>query len=86
VNNSGDTSEILQLLTGAGLGIGVPQVSELIVATWPQASRADATLVAETLVRLAVSYALYPQGNPADVAAAIGRLIAPFVDAALNLD
>jgi len=85
VSDSGDTSELLRLLTAAGLTLGVPQISVLITQSWPQVDPDDATLVADSLVRLAVSHALYPQDDPGTVAASVGRLISKFVDDALGL-
>jgi AcrR family transcriptional regulator len=77
--------EILQLVTALAYPIGVAQVSALITEVWPQASATDAQLVADTLVRLAVSHALYPTAEAGDVAGEVGRMIAPFVDSALGL-
>jgi AcrR family transcriptional regulator len=83
-NGRGETGEILQLVTALAYPIGVAQVSALITEIWPQASATDAKLVADTLVRLAVSHALYPTAAASDVAGEVGRMIAPFVDAVLN--
>ena len=85
LSNAGDTGEILELLTAIAQPLGVAQVSALIVGTWPQVEARDAHLVADTMVRLAISHALYPTAEPADVASEIGRLVAPFVDRALGL-
>jgi AcrR family transcriptional regulator len=84
-NTEGDSGEILQLVTAVAYPIGTAQVSALILELWPQASQQDADLVADTLVRLAVSHALYPHADAADVAGEVRRLIAPFVDIALKL-
>jgi AcrR family transcriptional regulator len=85
VANSGETGEILQLLTAVAQPLGEAHVSALIVELWPQVEPADAQIVADTLVRLAISHALYPTGSPGPVAAEIRRLIGPFVDHALRL-
>jgi AcrR family transcriptional regulator len=85
VGHRGETGEILQLVTEIAYPIGVAQVTALITELWPQAATADARLVADTLVRLAVSHALYPTEDAAGVASEVRRMIAPFVDTALGL-
>jgi hypothetical protein len=45
---------------------------------------ADAEMLAETLVRLAISHALLPTADPATTAASVTRLIGPFVDEILG--
>ena len=86
VANRGDSGEILQLVTEIAYPIGVAQVTALITELWPQAATADAHLVADTLVRLAVSHALYPLASEAaDVAGEVRRMIAPFVTQVLQL-
>jgi AcrR family transcriptional regulator len=82
--SDGETGEILQLLTAVAQPLGVAEVSALIAETWPQVHPDDARLVADTLVRLAISHALYPAAAPAAVAGDIGRMLEPFVDQALG--
>jgi AcrR family transcriptional regulator len=55
-----------------------------ICETWPVVGRDDAQLLADTLVRLALSHAALPAGTPADVAAAMTRVVGPFVDQLLH--
>jgi len=54
------------------------------VAVWPQVSVADADLLAESMARLAISHALLPTSDPEDTAAAVTRMIGPFIDEILG--
>ncbi|HZV75372.1 MAG TPA: TetR family transcriptional regulator [Conexibacter sp.] len=51
---------------------------------WSQASKRDAQLLAETLVRLAISYVTVPKGSPEATAAAAAKLLGPFIERALD--
>jgi AcrR family transcriptional regulator len=50
---------------------------------WPAASKHDAQLLAETLVRLAISYVTVPKGTPHATAADAAALLGPFIARAL---
>lgn len=82
--NGADGGELHQLLTGLGQQLAEGQIAQLIPEVWPQVGAADARLIAESLVRLAISHALMPARDPAATARGIGRLFAPFVDQVLN--
>jgi AcrR family transcriptional regulator len=56
------------------------QLAECFVATWPQIAAADASVVADMLVRLALSHAALPAGPPDQVAHAVTRVLGPFLD------
>jgi AcrR family transcriptional regulator len=77
--------ELIRLLTGLGRAVATGRIATLIVEVWPQVALADAELVAESLVRLAISHALLPTSDPQDTAAAVARMIGPFVDEVLGL-
>jgi AcrR family transcriptional regulator len=77
--------ELIRLLTTVGRSIALTRVSALIIDVWPQASEADAEIVADSLVRLAISHALFPTADPEATADAVTRMIGPFVDEALGL-
>jgi AcrR family transcriptional regulator len=51
---------------------------------WPQAKRADAELLAETLVRLAISHVTVPKGDAHATAADLARLLGPGIEAMLG--
>jgi AcrR family transcriptional regulator len=51
---------------------------------WPKAPAREARILAESLVRLAISYITAPSGSPEDTAAQAGELLAPFIDHALG--
>jgi AcrR family transcriptional regulator len=57
-----------------------------ILARWPQAAEHDAALLAECLVRLAISYATLPVGSAGMTASSITELLGPYIDHALQLD
>ena len=79
-----DGGELIRLLTGIGRTIATSRISSLIAEVWPQVSLADAAVLTESLVRLAISHALLPTGDPHDTATEISRMIGPFVDQALG--
>jgi AcrR family transcriptional regulator len=51
---------------------------------WPQASPPKARLLAESLVRLAISHITAPNDSPEATAAQTGELLGPFIDKALG--
>jgi len=53
---------------------------------WPAASEHDAQLLAETLVRLAISYVTVPKGPPRATAADAAVLLGPYIERALSGD
>jgi len=79
--------ELLPLVTTRG-GPLVDHVTEhltdLLVETWPSVARADAAPFADALVRLAISYAALPAGEPAETAVAIARILGPRIDELLG--
>jgi len=76
--------ELIRLLTTVGRSIALSRVSALIVEVWPQVSAADADIVAESLVRLAISHALFPTGDANRTAEDVTRMMGPFVDEVLG--
>lgn len=50
---------------------------------WPHARNEDVELLADTFVRLAISYVTMPRGSPRDTAAAAAMLLAPYVERAM---
>jgi hypothetical protein len=56
------------------------RLTKLFLETWPRLRRDDAEPVADALVRLAISHAALPSGDPAHTAQDIARLLGPRVD------
>lgn len=70
-------------------GIPVVQWATARLATtieegWPEAPAEKRRLLAEALVRLAISHITAPTGPPEQTAARTGELLAPFIDDALG--
>ena len=79
--------ELVALATtrGGALLTGMTdRLSELIRANWPQVDPEGSRLLAATLVRLAISHAVLPTGEPEQTAADITRILGPFVDELLS--
>jgi AcrR family transcriptional regulator len=83
ITSTDGAEELLPLVTtrGGPLVEGVTEhLAATLVRTWPRLRRPDAGLVADALVRLAISYAALPAGDPRATAAAIARVLGPSVD------
>jgi AcrR family transcriptional regulator len=77
--------ELIRLLTEVGRSVATGRIARLVVEVWPQVSMPDAEVLADSLVRLAISHALLPTANPHTTATSIARLIGPFVDQVLGV-
>lgn len=78
---SGDSGELHRLVTTLGRQLAGDTIAQLIPEVWPQVGAADAALLADSLVRLAISHALVPgTGAPHQVADGVSRMFARFVD------
>ena len=55
----------------------------IILAGWPTVAPADARLLAECLVRLAISYAALPAGPTGMTAASVTTLLGPYIERVL---
>lgn len=75
--------ELLPLVTTRG-GPLVDEVTgrlgAVILETWPGLAREDAQLVADCVVRLAISHAALPGGTPKETADALARVLGPYLD------
>ena len=60
------------------------RLTATIEAGWPQAPPPKARLLAEALVRLAISHVTAPADSPETTAARTGELLGPFIDEALG--
>jgi hypothetical protein len=52
---------------------------------WPEIKDEDAELLADSIVRLAISYITMPRSSPRESAAAAATLLAPFIERAMTL-
>ena len=81
------TGGMLPLVTTQSMPVvtwAAQRLSAVIQEGWPQASAADAQLLSEALVRLAISYVTVPAGSPEATADAAARLLGPFIERALG--
>lgn len=84
---SGDDPDgLLALVTTRGgpvLRIAADRLAASISRTWSEAAASDVQLLSETLVRMALSHATLPDGDPAETAKSISTLLTPFAEVAL---
>jgi len=83
VTGSEGGDELLALLTTRG-GPLVEEVTERLILDllehWPTLERREAALVADCLVRLAISHAALPAAPPGETAAALAEILGPYVE------
>jgi AcrR family transcriptional regulator len=78
---------MLPFVTTQGMPVVVwatARLSAVIEEGWPQAPKGDVKLLAEALVRLAISYITNPAEAPDSTAASVADLLGPFIDRALG--
>lgn len=81
------TGGMLPLVTTQGQPVvtfASHRLTEVIASGWPQVARADAETLAESLVRLAISYAMLPKDPVTATIPTVMSLIEPFIDRALG--
>jgi AcrR family transcriptional regulator len=81
------TGGMLPLVTTQGMPVvqwATARLTTTIEEGWPQAPEAKVKLLAESLVRLAISYITAPGETPETTAARAGELLGPFIDDALG--
>ncbi len=79
--------EMLPLVTTHGqplLERSAERLRAAIASRWPQVAAHDVALLAECLVRLAISYATLPAGPAGITASSIAELLGPYIDRALE--
>jgi AcrR family transcriptional regulator len=81
LRSSTEGVELWPVLTAMSRAVALERLTPVIVRTWPQASVAEADLLMDALVRLAISHALLPVTDPAQIADGIDRLVGGYVDA-----
>jgi len=82
------TGGMLPFVTTQGMPVVVfatARLFETIRAGWPEAPPEKAQLLAESLVRLAISYITAPADAPGRTATRAGELLGPFIDRALGV-
>jgi AcrR family transcriptional regulator len=78
---------MLPFVTTQGMPVVVwatARLSAVIEEGWPQAPTHEVRLLAEALVRLAISYITNPSETPDSTAASVAELLGPFIDRALG--
>jgi AcrR family transcriptional regulator len=81
------TGGLLPFVTTQGMPVvqwATARLTATIEQGWPQAPPAKARLLAEALVRLAISHVTAPGESPEATAERTGELLGPFVDEALG--
>jgi AcrR family transcriptional regulator len=81
------TGGMLRFVTTQGMPVVVwatARLFEVIRDGWPEAPPDKAQLLAESLVRLAISYITTPSASPEETATRAGELLGPFIDRALG--
>ncbi|HET8862139.1 MAG TPA: TetR family transcriptional regulator [Solirubrobacterales bacterium] len=81
------TGGLLPFVTTQGAPVvqwATARLTATIEEGWPQAPPPKARLLAESLVRLAISYVTAPADSPETTATRTGELLGPFVDEALG--
>lgn len=84
---SDDGGGMLPFVTTQGMPVvhwATARLTAVIEEGWPQVPAEKARLLAESLVRLAISYITAPSGPPETTAAQAGELLGPFIDRALG--
>jgi AcrR family transcriptional regulator len=81
------TGGMLPLVTTQGMPVvqwATARLTATIEEGWTQAPAPEVELLAESLVRLAISYITAPSDTPEKTAAQAGELLGPFIDRALG--
>lgn len=78
--------ELLPLVTTHGHQVhdrATAHLASFLAEGWPTLTPAQASLLADAVVRLAISHATLPSGSSSETAHSIGELLGPFVERAL---
>jgi AcrR family transcriptional regulator len=81
------TAGLLPFVTTQGMPVvqwATGRLTATIERGWPEAPPRKARLLAESLVRLAISHVTAPTDAPDTIAAQTGELLGPFIDEALG--
>jgi AcrR family transcriptional regulator len=83
------TGGLLPFVTTQGMPVvqwATARLTKTIEEGWPQAPSTKVALLAESLVRLAISYVTAPGDSPDTTATRAGELLGPFIDRALGVE
>ncbi len=61
------------------------RLCRVVRSAWPQAGQRDVELLADSFVRLAISYITMPRATPHETAVAAAALLAPYMERAMAL-
>src|SRR5690242_160743 len=81
------TGGMLPFVTTQGLPVvqwATTRLTAVIEEGWPEAPAADVKTLAESLVRLAISYVTTPGGSAEETAKRVASLLGPFIEQALG--
>jgi AcrR family transcriptional regulator len=81
--SGGGAAELLALFTTQGkplVELATERLAAVMMAGWPQVSTADAALLSECLVRLAISYAALPTDPSSMTATSVATLLGPYIE------
>jgi AcrR family transcriptional regulator len=81
------TGGMLPFVTTQGLPVvqwSTARLAAVIEQGWPQAAEDDVKKLAESLVRLAISYVTTPGESAEEAAQSVSELLGPFIDEALG--
>jgi AcrR family transcriptional regulator len=81
------TGGMLPFVTTQGLPVvqwATGRLTSVIEEGWPEAPEEDVKTLAETLVRLGISYVTTPAESVEETARAVAELLGPFIDEALG--
>jgi AcrR family transcriptional regulator len=81
--SGGEGDELLALVTTRGgpvLGLAAARLAAVLSAIWSDVDAASVELVADCIVRLAISHATLPGAPPETTAAALGEVLGPYLE------
>jgi AcrR family transcriptional regulator len=74
-----DSGQLVALLNQLGHAVALDRIAGLITEVWPQVDTSDATLLADAVVRLAISHAVSPTSDPETTTRDVTRLLRPLL-------
>jgi AcrR family transcriptional regulator len=83
------TGGMLPFVTTQGLPVvqwAAARLISVIEEGWPEAAESDVRILAESLVRLSISYVTTPGESAEEAARAVAELLGPFIDRALGTE